>query len=315
MDLGRINLRLLRIFDAIYREGSLTLAGQSLGLTQSAMSHSLRDLRDIFGDPLFVRTAQGMEPTARAVEIGRRLPQALVSLEDAVFGTSFDASSSARTFTIACSDYTSTVLIPRLAAAFRQRAPLAFLRVLPMEGRVMVDLDSAKLDLVIAGLTQAPRRMEYEEIMEEELALVSRKHHPLEDGIATINDIFRYGLVGVDFGLSGDTEENECFIRRGQLIQWNNTRFYREEEQGRSKEDFDIVVPNFQSAIHIVKNTDMFAEISRRLLDIHHHDLKIWNDLRTFSGGKLSQLWHSAFGNQPAVVWLRNLIKEVARDL
>lgn len=315
MDLGRINLRLLRIFDMIFREGSLTLAGQKLGLSQSAVSHALRDLREIFDDPLFVRTAQGMEPTARAREIGGRLPQALMNLEEAVFSHRFDPASTTRTFSIACSDYTSVILIPHLAAALRERAPHAVLRILPMEGRLMTDLDGAKLDLVIAGLTQAPRRMEYEEIFEEELALVSRRGHPLEAGIATMEDVFRFGLVGVDFGLGGDADENECFIRRGQLIQWNNTRFYREEEPQRSKEDFEIVVPNFQSAIHIVKSTDMFTEIGRRLVGLHEADLKIWNDLRSFSGGRLCQLWHSALGNQPAVTWLRQLIREVAGQI
>ena len=69
MNVNTFDLNLLRVFDAVMREGNTTAAGARLGLTQPAMSHALARLRLLFGDPLFVRHASGMEPTARAQEI------------------------------------------------------------------------------------------------------------------------------------------------------------------------------------------------------------------------------------------------------
>lgn len=314
MDLGHINLRLLRIFDMIYRERNLTAAGERLGLSQSAVSHALSNLRAIFSDELFVRTSEGMAPTVRAMSIGERLPEALTHLEEAVFGDRFNPESTTRTFTIACSDYTSVILVPHLASRFHKAAPNGFLRIVPREERLLADLDSGKLDIIIAGLTAAPERMAYEELFLEDLSVTSRADHPVAGKARSIDDILAYGMVGIDFNLGRDTYKSDYSVRQGQMTLWNNTRFRKASEPGIQKANFDIVVPNFHSALHILKTTNMFADIPRRLSMLYASELRVWDEFGIFKGGAQCQMWHSIFGNQPAVTWLRQMVRDAAND-
>ena len=69
MNFNTLDLNLLLVFDALMRTRSVTLAGERVGLSQSATSNSLQRLRDALSDPLFVRTPKGMEPSALAMEL------------------------------------------------------------------------------------------------------------------------------------------------------------------------------------------------------------------------------------------------------
>src|SRR5690554_8030335 len=69
MDISRVDLNLLVYLDVLLRERNVTKAANHLGITQPAMSNGLRRLRDLFGDPLLVRTSEGMTATERAREL------------------------------------------------------------------------------------------------------------------------------------------------------------------------------------------------------------------------------------------------------
>lgn len=88
MSIGRTDLNLLKVFDAIYNERNLVLAGKRLHLTQSAVSHALGRLRELVGDELFIRTGKGMVPTARAVAMAPHLQDSLHRIETALGGGS-----------------------------------------------------------------------------------------------------------------------------------------------------------------------------------------------------------------------------------
>lgn len=120
----RFDLNLIKVFLAIWDAGSLTLAAERLGLTQPAVSHALKRLRDEFGDPLFVRSGKAMEPTQTAMALRAAFEEAL----RLVGGTmrqarSFDAATSARQFRLALTDTGEFVMLPRLLAALQTVAP------------------------------------------------------------------------------------------------------------------------------------------------------------------------------------------------
>jgi DNA-binding transcriptional LysR family regulator len=99
-----LDLNLLRVFDALIEERSVTRAAARLNITPSAVSHALARLRDLFEDQLFVRGPQGMQATPRAAEIGPRLRDGLHQLEMALTPLAFDPQASTRAFTIAGTD-------------------------------------------------------------------------------------------------------------------------------------------------------------------------------------------------------------------
>jgi len=78
--LENIDTKLLRVFDEIRRTGSVSAAAERMGMSQSTMSFFLAKLRELFDDPLFVRTTSGMEPTARALELEGRVTAALAAV-------------------------------------------------------------------------------------------------------------------------------------------------------------------------------------------------------------------------------------------
>jgi DNA-binding transcriptional LysR family regulator len=99
MNIGRVDLNLLVYLDVLLRERNVTRAADQLGLSQPAMSNGLRRLRDLFDDPLLVRTSEGMTPTERAEELRPVVRSLLATVDKAVQPrTDFDAKSARRVF-------------------------------------------------------------------------------------------------------------------------------------------------------------------------------------------------------------------------
>ena len=119
MNFATLDLNLLRVFDAMMEERSTTRAGDRLGVTQSAVSHSVARLRDLFGDELFIRTPFGMEPTPRARSLAPRLRAGLLQLHAALAEEVFDPATSTRRFTLLANAYACAVLLPAVLARLR----------------------------------------------------------------------------------------------------------------------------------------------------------------------------------------------------
>src|SRR5258707_11018628 len=106
------DLNLLRVFDVMLEERSVTRAGARLGLTQSAVSHALSRLRYVLNDDLFLRGPAGMQPTPRAVEMGPQVHAALNQLQAALAPSDFDPATSERRFAVVTGPYASATLPP-----------------------------------------------------------------------------------------------------------------------------------------------------------------------------------------------------------
>lgn len=147
----RLNLNLLRVFQVIYQERSLSLAAEILSLTPSAISHSLRQLRDFFGDPLFERDGKQMVPTPFCTRIADDIVQEMNRLKEAVQRWDrFDPSESRSTFTIAMPEPLEAILLPTLSNVFAQHAPYAQIISAPNRRKSMAThLQRGQLDLAI----------------------------------------------------------------------------------------------------------------------------------------------------------------------
>lgn len=124
MNINSIDLNLFLVFQAIYNTRSVTLAGDRLGMTQSAVSNALKRMRERFNDALFVRSADGMVPTPTAEHLIAPIEQGLACLVQAVDqGRTFDATTSSRLFRIAVNDIGQLVMMPELLSVARGMAP------------------------------------------------------------------------------------------------------------------------------------------------------------------------------------------------
>lgn len=148
--LAGVNLNLFPVLDAMLRHHSVTRSARELGVTPSAVSHSLRELRGLLGDPLFVRTGSRMVPTPRARAVGAQLRGGLGLLGQVVQPpTVFDPSASTRVCVIATSDEALMAMLPGAFERIRERAPNMVLDVRPRSTHSMQMLELGEVDLLL----------------------------------------------------------------------------------------------------------------------------------------------------------------------
>lgn len=152
IDLREVDLNVLVAFDALLDTRSVTRAAQRLGVTQSAMSHTLRKLRELFGDPLLVRGRGGMVPTPRAEALVAPVRGGLASLSRALqTPQTFEPATSTRTFKLVSPDLFDLLVLPDLLRTLRDDAPGIDLALLPMRPNHLADdLESGAVDLAVA---------------------------------------------------------------------------------------------------------------------------------------------------------------------
>jgi DNA-binding transcriptional LysR family regulator len=149
-----LDLNLLRVFDAILRLRSVTAAGEELGLTQAGVSNALARLRNLLGDPLFVRTPRGMDPTRYAGSIAEGVRQALDLIQATLAGrAAFDPATTDRVFRLHMSDIGEMVFLPPLLERLHRDAPGARVetRSTPQE-EIESALAGGELDLAVGFL-------------------------------------------------------------------------------------------------------------------------------------------------------------------
>ncbi len=261
--IGSIDLNLLRVFDALLEEKSVTRAGARLGLSQSAVSHALNRLRYALGDELFQRDSQGMTPTPRAMEIGPRLHSALASLQAAITPADFDAGTSERRFAIAAGPYSCSVLVPAVVARMGAVAPQTRLEISEVTPDLVEALDAGRLDFVIASFDDVPERFAQEHLLHEKLAWIVRAGHPLTVGDVNFARLAEAPHVQVSSrraALSGG--------RRGLTMRstYEDVGTFESELAKRGlARNIGVTVPDTYAALAVVARSDMASLIPRRL--------------------------------------------------
>ena len=176
MNIADIDLNLLKIFDAVHAERSVSRAAQRVGLTQPSVSHGLSRLRTLFRDALFVRTRGGVAPTAVADRVAPAIANALRSLQavldDAV---RFDPTTSDRTFRIHMSDLGEMVFLPPLMRAVREWAPRLRVETRQYVWSEVVDaLEHAAVDMAVGHLSFLVGQTAHRKLLREEYVTVRR---------------------------------------------------------------------------------------------------------------------------------------------
>ncbi len=188
MKLNKVDLNLFVAFDAIYTESSLSGAAQRLHVTQPAMSNTLNRLRELFDDPLFVRSGRGMMPTPGAQNIIGPVREALATLNASLHKlTSFDPATADKTFRFSMRDLNEAQLFPRLLELLQPEAPGVVVESfqIPREDAVK-ELASGRLDFVIDAPVLSDPQLRQQKLTEDEFVCVVREGHPIVDRELTL---------------------------------------------------------------------------------------------------------------------------------
>ena len=196
----RLDLNLLRVFDAVMAERSLTRAAHKLALTQPAVSNAMRRLRETLGDELLRRSGTGVEPTPRAQALWPVVQTALAQLEGALAPERFEPALADNSFVLAMADATAAALLPHMVRILAAEAPSVSVRVWPLatrDPRRLLDDEAADLAIgyfpaVLADLTarnQTGDAVSYahQRVYDGEYVCLMRKDHPLAAGPLTLD--------------------------------------------------------------------------------------------------------------------------------
>lgn len=301
MNISGLDLNLLRVFDAVYRERNATRAARRVGLSQPAVSNALSRLRAQIGDDLFRRAPEGLRPTPRADALAEPVCAALSLLADALEGPEFDPAQTRRVFRVASVDFPIAVLMPRIAARMTQEAPHARLVVQPSVGRTLDLLDEGEIDVGLLIREAPPERFGAEPLFPNDYVVAMRADHPLAERELTLAAYVDWphllmSPTGEDRGVVDDLLARHGLSRR-----------------------VAMVIPQFAVAPPILTATDMIHTVSRRIAELYGAPMGlVWKPfpLSPYRGaGRISMLWRRRLGETAATDWLRTLIREEAHAL
>jgi DNA-binding transcriptional LysR family regulator len=296
--LAGVDLNLLAAAEVLLTEQSLVRAAARLGVTRSAVSHTLARLRDLFRDPLLVRDGNLMRPTARAEDLLPALREALGRCEDVVAGPrAFDPRRAARRFTVLASDYAADLVVPPLAEALAREAPRVDLEVFPARrefGRMLAEGVDASLGPVAEELPGIVTRRAFADTF----VCVLRRGHP--DAAALTLD---------------------RFVALGHLlIAPRNLRPSQVDaalsERGLSRR-VAITLPYFAPAPGVLARSDLVLTAPARLARpmAEHHPVVVVPTPLPVPGFTFRICWHTRAQHDPGHAWLRGLLARVCRAL
>ncbi|WP_322101542.1 LysR family transcriptional regulator [Paraburkholderia sp. J41] len=300
--IDHIDLNLLRVFQAIVEERSLTKAGERLALSQPAVSYSLARLRTLFDDTLFVRTRAGMQPTPVALELAEIVGRALDSVREALrYAERFDPATSTRTFRLSLSDAGEMAYLPALCAALREVAPRVKLQVepLPVE-QIEEALRSSRLDFAVGNLPALLPRTRHMLLFEEDYVCMTRKRERLPRGSAlTLEQFVAAAHVQVrSFEHSHHAVDDAL----------------RAQGVGRN---IALALPHFVAVPGVLAATDLMATLPERLAHILNRSgtFRIYALPVHLPKAPVTMHWHEHFDEDEGIVWLRGLMADLLANV
>ena len=299
MDVSKIDLRLLYTLEAIHRSGTLTAAGESLGLSQPALSHAVNRLREIFNDQLFVRTSRGMRSTPKADELASSARRILATVRMELAAVApFKAEALDRTFRIGMTDVSEMVFLPELIKRLRKIAQKVNIVSTTLPPRDLAEaLEMGTIDLAIGPLQDlAGADLRQQLIFERGFVCLASATHPR---------------------LTKSSLSLAAFLREPHLVVSSQGRtveifehFLRERKLSRR---VVLSVPHMLSVPYVIVSSDLIAMVPQSV-GIAYRDfpgLRLLDPPLDTPKIKIGMYWSSRFNKDPANAWLRSLFIEL----
>lgn len=291
------DLRLLRVFDAVFTEGSMSGAARRLGLTQPAVSNAIRRLRLYLKDELFVRSADGVVPTTRALEIAKPIREALQQLEAALAPPTFRPEIAEDTFCLAISTNAAPILLPALYAQLKHHAPGISLRVQEKRNSMIpTQLDSAEIDFAAGVINSLPDRFERETLYSDRIVCAIRKDRVPPRNRLTREEFASARHVSVYPAGEGvaylDQHFQDFDIRNRTSLSINHLLLVPE-----ILDSPDVILTGFRS---VIVTQPAFAEF------------RIVESPLQIAPVTVSLAWHRGRGRNPGHAWFKDLIVQTA---
>lgn len=295
---SQLDLNLLILLDILLSEKSVTAAAQRVGITQSAMSHSLKRLREMLNDPLLVKTAGGMEPTLRAKQLHGPIRSALNQLTELVSSDGrFDSFNSKREFSVLCNSYSALLFLPEVVNKLALVAPSVGLEASCEDNDTSRNWLSNRHDVTLGFQLLAEEKYVQQTLWQDELVVVVGRQNPLAcSGGMSLQTFATAQHVSI-------SDLNDCEAAIDTALE--NLAFNRR---------IKIKSCHLDAVLSMVTQSELIATVPKRFVQAHslEEDVVMFLPPCELPAITLYMGWEIDsefdFGNQ----WLRNLISDIA---
>jgi DNA-binding transcriptional LysR family regulator len=291
--MAKLDLSDLNILKEIYRVRSISGAVDQIGLSQPSISIRLSHLRQHFGDPLFVRTSNGMMPTPRMENLLPAISQALGLLGTKEEGLAeFSPATSTRTFRFSLSDVGHMALFPQLLNLFQKSAPGLEIEAIDLDKRTARSLEAGEADVAVGFAAEFHAGFYQQRLFTEHYACIAREGHPRIGRSLTVQQFLGEAHVAVVAPGTGYWLLDKALANQG------------------IERSIKVRVPSFLGLAQIIASTDLLAVVPARLaqsfsLDGKIKALKIPVPTPSY---EVKQYWHERYHHDPANCWVRQVI-------
>jgi DNA-binding transcriptional LysR family regulator len=300
---SRLDLNLLPIAVALYEQRGVSKAAAQLGMSQPAVSAALARLRKAFSDPLFIRTAQGMAPTARAHAIIGHARDVLARVDGGLLsGLAFDPANASGTFAFALSDVGEMVFLPRILERMQKLAPMASIRSVSLPPpQLRHALENGEVDLAIGYFPDLAKTNFFQQrLFDHHFSCLMRADHPIASKRLTLKQFLSMQHVVV----RAEGRSQELFER------------FLAKKRVRPK--IALFTPHFTSLPIIIAKSDLVATVPHAIGMFFSGS---WTNIKTaltpFPDAPripLRQHWHRKTHYDQRSQWLRRIVSELFNE-
>ena len=303
INLRRLDLNLLTIFEAVYEEGSQQKAAERLSFSQPAISAAINKFRHVTRDKLFVGNRL-IRPTVRANEIYPQIKSALDIIRNELFlKQDFKLETTSREFSISMPNGGGFLLGETIFRKMREQSPYSALKIrsIDPEDEVPRMLRQQDLDLAITSVFYEDLMIRRETCINFEVRLVARKDHPRIQNNPTLEDVLAERFIWV----SGSSQ------RRGRESAELQSFVDAAEDRG------DVEVPNLLVVPSILSKTDLLALVPSTYADMFkvNYEIESYQIPIPQKMDKTYIIWHKSYENDPANQWFREVCLDAVKEL
>jgi DNA-binding transcriptional LysR family regulator len=308
MNFATFDLNLLRVFDALMRERSVSRAGTRLGLSQPAVSNALNRLRHAMGDPLFVRDGNMMLPTPLAERLAGTIREALARIEETVSGEAiFEPATADRHFTLLGADFFSLLLMPELSERIARVAPKISLRLLDSaRGDVEELLREGTIDVALERPLELPDWIARQALFRAPFAIIAARDHraivkagvkPTEPFPLDLFCALPHAIRSIDGSTHGHIDEALARVDRERRVV--------------------LAVPHFQAVAMAVARGRLIAAVPLQYAEAVAEDLglQLFAPPTAVDAPEIYMYWHRRHERDTAHQWLRRQILDALQSI
>lgn len=295
-----LDFKLLSIFYFVYKYKSVSLTADKLNLAQPTVSNMLNKIRTHYNDPLFLRVGNEMKPTELAKQLFPLVGELLNKLEYVNnFTVDFDQKNSKQKFTIAMTDVSHLVLLPKISQYLKKYAPFVRINVREITSETSYQIANGEIDLAIGFLPHLENGFNQQKLFEQFYVVLASKSHPrLTGNKINLDEYLNEDHIDIDAGMGHYLIENELLkldLKRNILMQ----------------------IPSYLGVGLVVQETDAIATVPYYLSELllARGNLKMLEAPITFPTYSIKQYWHMSSHYKASHQWLRRMIHDLFSNI